>query len=145
MGRRKYIHWFVKMLSLKLKRFCVFVWGWYHVQIDILKRLQREAFSEIMKLRDRQEKVERMISSKGGSFQETSSTHVRGEVDVLGAVLMMGSTRRVLVDWTEKEWDLVCFLGSFSKRGLVRRIGLWLSSLLDTEGKGIMFRGTSCL
>ncbi|KAF8062599.1 hypothetical protein N665_1196s0005 [Sinapis alba] len=63
--------------------------------IDILKRLQREAFSELMKLRDRQEKVERVISSyklsKGGPFQETS-THVRGEVDVLGAMLMMGNT-----------------------------------------------------
>ncbi|CAH8251925.1 unnamed protein product [Arabidopsis lyrata] len=63
--------------------------------IDILKRLQREAFSDLMKLRDRQEKVERIISSqklsKSGPFQETS-THVRGEVDVLGAILLMGNT-----------------------------------------------------
>lgn len=48
-----------------------------------------------MKLRDRQEKVERIISSykllKGGPFQETS-THMRGEVDVLGAILLMGNT-----------------------------------------------------
>lgn len=60
--------------------------------IEILKRLQREAFADLMKLRDRQDKVERMISfyrsSKGSPFQETS-THVRGEVDVLGAILMM--------------------------------------------------------
>lgn len=45
-----------------------------------------------MKLRDRQDKVERMItfyrSSKKNPFQE-ASTHVRGEVDVLGAILMM--------------------------------------------------------
>lgn len=57
--------------------------------IEILKRLQREAFSDIMKLRDRQDKVERVLSfykpSKGGSFQE-SSTRVRGDVDVLGAL-----------------------------------------------------------
>ncbi|KAL1222887.1 hypothetical protein V5N11_022190 [Cardamine amara subsp. amara] len=63
--------------------------------IDILKRLQREAFSDLMKLRDRQEKVERIISSyklsKGGPFQETS-THVKGEVDVLGAILLIGNT-----------------------------------------------------
>lgn len=65
------------------------------LQIDILKRLQRETFSDLMKLRDRQEKVERIISSykssKSGPFQETS-THVRGEVDVLGAILLMGNT-----------------------------------------------------
>ncbi|CAK9143849.1 unnamed protein product [Ilex paraguariensis] len=45
-----------------------------------------------MILRDRQDKVERMLSfyksSKGSPFQE-SSTLVRGEVDVLGALLMM--------------------------------------------------------
>ncbi|XP_010476038.1 PREDICTED: uncharacterized protein LOC104755371 [Camelina sativa] len=66
-----------------------------HNPIDILKRLQREAFSDLMKLRDRQEKVERIISSykssKAGPFQETS-THVRGEVDVLGAILLAGNT-----------------------------------------------------
>ncbi|XP_059636717.1 uncharacterized protein LOC132278836 isoform X2 [Cornus florida] len=45
-----------------------------------------------MKLRDRQDKVERVLSfykpSNGSPFQETS-THIRGEVDVLGALLMM--------------------------------------------------------
>ncbi|KAI5353662.1 hypothetical protein L3X38_006556 [Prunus dulcis] len=60
--------------------------------IEILKRLQREAFSDLMKLRDRQDKVERMVSlygtSKGSPFQE-ASTLVRGEVDLLGAVLLM--------------------------------------------------------
>lgn len=45
-----------------------------------------------MKLRDRQDKVERLFSfyksSKGNPFQE-SSTVLRGEVDFLGAVLLM--------------------------------------------------------
>lgn len=61
-------------------------------QIEILKRLQREAFSDLMKLRDRQDKVERVLSfyksSKGSPFQE-ASTHIRGEIDVLGVLLMM--------------------------------------------------------
>lgn len=62
--------------------------------IEILKRLQREAFSDIMKLRDRQEKLERVLafckSSKGSPFQE-SSTLVRGEFDAVGALLMIGT------------------------------------------------------
>lgn len=45
-----------------------------------------------MKLRDRQDKVERVLSfykpSKGSPFDE-ASTHVRGEVDVSGALLMI--------------------------------------------------------
>ncbi|XP_002510575.2 uncharacterized protein LOC8274702 [Ricinus communis] len=61
--------------------------------IEILKRLQREAFSDIMKLRDRQDKVERILSfskaSKGSPFKE-ASTRVRGEVDALGAILLLG-------------------------------------------------------
>lgn len=44
-----------------------------------------------MKLRDRQDKVEQVLSfyksSSGSPFKETR-THVRGEVDVLGALLM---------------------------------------------------------
>ncbi|XP_059438794.1 uncharacterized protein LOC132171489 [Corylus avellana] len=60
--------------------------------IQILKRLQQEAFTDLMKLRDRQDKVERVLSfyktSKGSPFQE-ASTHVRGEVDLLGALLVM--------------------------------------------------------
>ncbi|GAV56709.1 hypothetical protein CFOL_v3_00251 [Cephalotus follicularis] len=62
--------------------------------IEILKRLQREAFSDLMKLRDRQEKVERIISyyktSSQSPFQE-ERTHVRGGVDALGAILIMGN------------------------------------------------------
>uniref|UniRef100_A0A1D1YAW0 Major core protein n=1 Tax=Anthurium amnicola TaxID=1678845 RepID=A0A1D1YAW0_9ARAE len=57
--------------------------------IDILKRLQREAFFELMKLRDRQEKVERMLAfqktSKGSPFRE-DGTHMKGFVDVTGAL-----------------------------------------------------------
>ncbi|KAF8023502.1 hypothetical protein BT93_F0876 [Corymbia citriodora subsp. variegata] len=65
-----------------------------HFYIEILKRLQREAFSDIMKLRDRQDKVERVLSfykaSKDSPFQE-ASTHVRGEVDVLGGLLKINN------------------------------------------------------
>ncbi|XP_057973720.1 uncharacterized protein LOC131161774 [Malania oleifera] len=75
--------------------------------IEILKRLQREAFSDLMKLRDRQDKVERMLSfhksSNGNPFQE-ASTHVRGEVDFLGALLMMDS-----VD--QQKYDTFCRAG----------------------------------
>ncbi|KAL3514795.1 hypothetical protein ACH5RR_027512 [Cinchona calisaya] len=60
--------------------------------IEILKRLQREAFSDIMKLRDRQDKVERMLSfhktSKGSPFHE-ATTRVRGDIDVVGAMFMV--------------------------------------------------------
>ncbi|KAK4390821.1 hypothetical protein Sango_2145400 [Sesamum angolense] len=60
--------------------------------IEILKRLQREAFSDIMKLRDRQDKVERVLtfykSSKGSPFEE-ASTHVKGKVDVRGGFFVM--------------------------------------------------------
>ncbi|KAG2267920.1 hypothetical protein Bca52824_062475 [Brassica carinata] len=74
--------------------------------IDILKRLQREAFSDLMKLRDRQEKVERILSSyklsKGGPFQETS-THVKGEVHALGAMLLMGNTDEESLSGLDRE------------------------------------------
>lgn len=63
----------------------------YVFQIEILKRLQREAFSDLMKLRDRQDKVERILSlyktAKGSPFQEVG-TVVRGEFDILGALVM---------------------------------------------------------
>ncbi|XP_062107868.1 uncharacterized protein LOC133818816 [Humulus lupulus] len=62
--------------------------------IEILKRLQREAFSDLMKLRDRQDKVERILSlyktAKGSPFQEVG-TVLRGEVDLMGGLLMMNS------------------------------------------------------
>ncbi|XP_020236038.1 uncharacterized protein LOC109815670 [Cajanus cajan] len=60
--------------------------------VEILKRLQREAFSDLMRLRDRQEKLERLLSfyqtSKGGPFRE-NATHVRGHVDFSGALLVL--------------------------------------------------------
>ncbi|KAJ7957897.1 GDSL esterase/lipase [Quillaja saponaria] len=63
--------------------------------IEILKRLQREAFSDLMKLRDRQDKVERVLSfykpSRGGPFQE-ATTLFKGQVDILGALLMMDNS-----------------------------------------------------
>ncbi|XP_068646786.1 uncharacterized protein [Aristolochia californica] len=58
--------------------------------IEILKRLQREAFSDLMKLRDRQDKLERMLSfykiSKGRAIGETQ---MRGEIDASGALLFL--------------------------------------------------------
>ncbi|ONK72583.1 uncharacterized protein A4U43_C04F20920 [Asparagus officinalis] len=63
-----------------------------HDPIEILKRLQREAFSDLMKLRERQEKTERILSyyktSKGGPFHE-ASTHMEGIIDLVGALLFM--------------------------------------------------------
>lgn len=51
-----------------------------------------------MKLRDRQDKVERIISfyktSKGSPFQE-ASTHVKGEFDLLGALLVMDNVDKL--------------------------------------------------
>ncbi|PIN18798.1 hypothetical protein CDL12_08525 [Handroanthus impetiginosus] len=71
--------------------------------IELLKRLQREAFSDIMKLRDRQEKVERLLAfyktSKGSPFLE-ASTHVKGKVDVLGALVIMN-------DVDEQKYDAI--------------------------------------
>ncbi|XP_065848065.1 uncharacterized protein [Euphorbia lathyris] len=50
-----------------------------------------------MKLRDRQDKLERLLSfyrtSKGSPFQE-ASTHLRGDVDVLGAILLIGDVNQ---------------------------------------------------
>ncbi|XP_010692510.2 uncharacterized protein LOC104905619 isoform X1 [Beta vulgaris subsp. vulgaris] len=69
--------------------------------IEILKRLQREAFADLMKLRDRQDKVERMLTiartSKGSPFQE-DSTYVRGEVDVMGTLFLIDYLDRDSVD-----------------------------------------------
>lgn len=78
--------------------------------IEILKRLQREAFSDLMKLRDRQEKVERVLSfyqsSKVGPFQDTT-THVRGHVDFLGALLMLDNVNKQNLDDDEEDmWGI---------------------------------------
>ncbi|XP_027356152.1 uncharacterized protein LOC113865651 [Abrus precatorius] len=69
--------------------------------IEILKRLQRESFSDLMKLRDRQEKVEQILSfyqsSKDGPFREVT-THVRGHVDFLGAFLVLDNLNQHNLD-----------------------------------------------
>ncbi|XP_020595354.1 uncharacterized protein LOC110035453 isoform X2 [Phalaenopsis equestris] len=61
-----------------------------HRPIEILKRLQREAFSDLMKLRERQDKVERILSfnqsGKGGPFQE-ARTHMKGVINVDEALM----------------------------------------------------------
>ncbi|PRQ34812.1 hypothetical protein RchiOBHm_Chr5g0073211 [Rosa chinensis] len=58
--------------------------------IEILKRLQRETFSDLMRLRDRQDQVERMVSlfgpSKGSPFQG-GNTPLKVEADFLGGLL----------------------------------------------------------
>ncbi|KAG2267906.1 hypothetical protein Bca52824_062461 [Brassica carinata] len=100
--------------------------------IDILKRLQREAFSDLMKLRDRQEKVERILSSyklsKGGPFQETS-THVKGEVHALGAMLLMGNTDEESLSGLDREGVRPGLLSRFVfETSLRSRISSWLSS-----------------
>ncbi|TVU07581.1 hypothetical protein EJB05_40943, partial [Eragrostis curvula] len=57
--------------------------------IDVLKRLQREAFHDIMQLRERQEKVEKVLSlfkaTKSGPFAE-ESTRVKGVINVAGSL-----------------------------------------------------------
>ncbi|XP_077246257.1 GDSL esterase/lipase [Tasmannia lanceolata] len=69
--------------------------------IEILKRLQREAFSDLMKLRDRQDKIERIVSLykpiQGSPFRETS-THMKGEVDVVGALLFVRNIGQQTLD-----------------------------------------------
>uniref|UniRef100_A0A453TA45 Uncharacterized protein n=1 Tax=Aegilops tauschii subsp. strangulata TaxID=200361 RepID=A0A453TA45_AEGTS len=59
--------------------------------IDILKRLQRQAFYDIMQLRDRQEKVEKVLtlfkSHKVGPFAE-ESTRVKGLINFTGALAL---------------------------------------------------------
>ncbi|KAH0466216.1 hypothetical protein IEQ34_006319 [Dendrobium chrysotoxum] len=60
--------------------------------IETLKRLQREAFSDLMKLRERQDKVERMLSfyqsGKGGPFQE-ARTQMKGIINADGALMFI--------------------------------------------------------
>ncbi|KAF0902150.1 hypothetical protein E2562_014402 [Oryza meyeriana var. granulata] len=57
--------------------------------IDILKRLQRQAFYDIMQLREKQEKIERVLAmyklSKSGPFAE-ESTRVKGIINVAGSL-----------------------------------------------------------
>ncbi|KAJ6813661.1 uncharacterized protein M6B38_142565 [Iris pallida] len=88
------------VLVSSLKNFCGSL-----KKIEILKRLQREAFCDLMKLRDRQDKIERAISlyrsAKGGPFQE-ASTHMKGIVDVVGAALFVEKDYERVLDALEK-------------------------------------------
>ncbi|KAJ3682463.1 hypothetical protein LUZ60_015036 [Juncus effusus] len=60
-----------------------------HNPVDILKRLQREAFSELMKLRDRQEKLEKsLLFHKFSSPFQKSSAHVKAAFNVIGSLLI---------------------------------------------------------
>lgn len=59
--------------------------------IEILKRLHREAFADLMKQRDRLDKVEKLLtfygSSKRGPFRG-DGTRVGGEVDLVGTLFL---------------------------------------------------------
>ncbi|MCL7023322.1 hypothetical protein MKW94_021441 [Papaver nudicaule] len=70
--------------------------------IDILKRLQREAFSDLMKLRDRQDKVERVLSFYKATKSQEVSTRVRGEVDVVGSLLFLENADQQTCDTLNK-------------------------------------------
>ncbi|KAH9617918.1 hypothetical protein KSS87_006772, partial [Heliosperma pusillum] len=70
-------------------------------KIEILKRLQREAFSDLMKLRDRQDKVEKILTfyktAKGSPFEE-DGTVVRAEIGLTGNVLFVDNLDQEKVD-----------------------------------------------
>lgn len=57
----------------------------------ILKRFQKEAFSELMKLRDKQEKLEKMLLyqkySTGSPFQQ-ARTYIKTAFSVIGSLLV---------------------------------------------------------
>jgi hypothetical protein len=60
------------------------------IQVDILKRLQREVFSELSKLRDKQEKLEKMLLYQkfaGSPFQQ-ARTYVKAAFSVIGSLLV---------------------------------------------------------
>lgn len=104
--------------------------------IEILKRLQREAFSDIMKLRDRQDKVERMLtfykSAKGSPFQE-ASTHVRGEVDVLAALLMMDSVDEQKIEAIERSGIRTGIQSSFTFETTIREKDTFVAEFAASE------------
>ncbi|KAL9244048.1 hypothetical protein vseg_017863 [Gypsophila vaccaria] len=72
-----------------------------HTPIEILKRLQREVFHDLMKLRDRQDKVEKILTSysisKGSPFED-DGTRVRGAVDAMGTVFFVDNLDQEKVD-----------------------------------------------
>ncbi|KAL2523636.1 hypothetical protein Adt_08690 [Abeliophyllum distichum] len=113
--------------------------------IEILKRLQREAFSDIMKLRDRQDKVERMLtfykSAKGSPFQE-ASTHVRGEVDVLAALLMMDGIGEQKFEAIERSGIRTGIQSRFTFETTIREKDTFVAEFVTSEkGLGGTFEG----
>lgn len=60
------------------------------IQVDILKRLQRDAFSELMKIRDKQDNLEKMLLYQkfgtGSPFQQ-ARTYVKAAFSVIGSLL----------------------------------------------------------
>ncbi|XP_075517087.1 uncharacterized protein LOC142551634 isoform X1 [Primulina tabacum] len=113
--------------------------------IEILKRLQREAFSDIMKLRDRQDKVERVItfdkSSKGNAFQE-ASTHVRGKVDVLGGFFIMDGVDVHKCNVLQRSGFRTGVDAKFTFETAVREKDIFLAEFTASEkGQGDSFGG----
>lgn len=107
-----------------------------HNPIEILKRLQRETFFDLMKLRDRQDKVERVISSyrsaKGGPFQE-ASTHMKGIVDVVGATLFMENDYEQVLGALEKAGTKTGVNLRFMFETAVRKKDLFIAEFVAGE------------
>ncbi|RLM54287.1 hypothetical protein C2845_PM10G21590 [Panicum miliaceum] len=99
--------------------------------VDILKRLQRQAFYDILQLRERQEKVERVLSlfkaSKVGPFAE-ESTQVKGVINVAGSLSR---------DSSEAESGAKC--DDFSDDPNLRE-GHWLASLHSSLRPPLLIR-----
>ncbi|KAI3919861.1 hypothetical protein MKW98_001117 [Papaver atlanticum] len=65
-------------------------------------RNPREAFSDLMKLRDRQDKVERVLSFYKATKGQEVNTRVRGEVDVVGSLLFLENADQQTCDSLNK-------------------------------------------
>ncbi|KDP36890.1 hypothetical protein JCGZ_08181 [Jatropha curcas] len=114
--------------------------------IEILKRLQRESFSDLMKLRDRQDKFERMLSfyktSKASPFQE-SSTHVRGEVDALGAILLLGNDDQQHYDALDRAGIKTGIRSRFTFETTIRVKDMLLAELVASTRDGDEVSGSA--
>lgn len=89
-----------------------------------------------MKLRDRQDKVERMLtfykSAKGSPFQE-ASTHVRGEVDVLAALLMMDSVDEQKIEAIERSGIRTGIQSRFTFETTIREKDTFVAEFVASE------------
>lgn len=114
--------------------------------IEILKRLQREAFSDLMKLRDRQDKVERVLSFyktfKGSPFQE-NGTLVRGEVDASGAILMVGDIDQEHCDAVGRAGIKTGISSRLSFETIVRQKDSLLAEFVASQKGGVEIGGVS--